>query len=119
MKTYEILKVHNPAYSYLILSTSYLSPLDDIDDIEYDLKETSKVKVLFDMLLTNGISSNRFIEAEFNGGKFEISSFRPLQAVDLSLKTESLNFYRDNSYLLDDSILPRSHQFLIKKGRVI
>lgn len=119
MRNYEIQRFDNMSeYPYVILSTSYVSPLDDIMDIEHELQPYYKGKILFDLLLTNGVSSNRFIEAEFDGRKFNYSSFKPLNQVDTEIKKGSSEFYRKHTELLENSILPNAYQYLIKKGKL-
>lgn len=119
MTTYQIKKINNTNYySYLIFSTSYLNPLDNLCDIETDLKGTNPGKVLFDLLLFNGFSSNRYIEAYFNGKHFVLSSFRPVK-VDSNIKKESGSFYQKNRELLNNSILLNSQSFMVKKGKAL
>ncbi len=117
MKNFEIQKLHNSVYPYLILATSYVNPLSNLDDIESVLKPEDAGKVIFDLLLANGVSSNRYMEAEFDGDRFDFTSFRPLEEVDTHIKEQSGEFYRKNEDLLDNSVLPRSHRFLLKKGK--
>jgi len=119
MKSYKIHKKNNvEEYPFVIFSTSYVSPIEGIMDIEEELKYLFKGKVLFDLLLSNGMSSNRFVEALFDGERFDYSSFKSLNNVDAELKQESTIFYQNNSELLENSILPNAFQYLIAKGKV-
>lgn len=119
MKNYEIQKLNYDDYPYVVYSTSYVNPIEDIGYIEEELKLLFKGKVIFDLLLSNGISSNRFVEAEFDGDKFKYTSFKALNNVDTGIVKESSDFYRKHSALLENSVLPNAHQFLIKKGRIL
>lgn len=120
MKNYEIQKLNNDfEYPYVIYSTSYINPIEDLNNIEEDLKWNFKGKVIFDLLLSNGVSSNRFIEAEFDGDKFNYNSFKSLKDVDTLVVQKSSDFYQRNLSLLKNSVLPKSHQFLIEKGKLI
>lgn len=120
MKEYEIQKNSNiEEYSFVIFSTSYVSPIERLREIEKELNSLFEGKVLFDLLLSNGVSSNRYVEAFFNGHNFEYTSFKSLSNVKIELKKESTNFYRNHSELLKNSVLPNAYQYLIKKGKVL
>ncbi|MFA4132530.1 MULTISPECIES: type II toxin-antitoxin system RnlB family antitoxin [unclassified Brevibacillus] len=119
MKTYEIQKLHDPDYSYLILSTSYVSPIDDLDCIEDHFRTNYTGKVIFDLLLTNGNVKNRFIEAFFDGIRFDSSSFKIFDRVGSEIKDVSSKFYMNHKEYLSNSVLPRAHQFLVAKGKVL
>ncbi len=117
MKTYEIQKLHNPSYPYIVLSTSYINPLEEISSIEDSLKDSYKVRVIFDLLLSNGLSSDRFLEAEFDGSKFRYSSFKTIDLLDTPIKKQINSFYQSNLEYLDSSVLTNVHKFLIKQGQ--
>lgn len=122
MKNYEIQKLNTiEDYSYVIYSTSHVNPVKELKNIAEDLKSHFKVKgkVLFDLLLSNGVSSNRFMEAEFDGIAFNRTSFKTLQSVNKVIKEESSEFYQKNLEFVENSVLPNAHQFLIKKGKLI
>lgn len=119
MKTYAIQKLHNSIYPFVVLSTSYQNPLDEIKAIEEELKDNYKGKIVFDLLLSNGLSSNRFLEAEFDGDQFIISTFKPVEIIDILIKQTLTDFYRSNIQYVESSVLPKSQKFLLKKGNVI
>ena len=55
----------------LVLSTSYVSPLSSVFIISSELaNESYQGEVLFDLLLSNGFSPNRFLSMQFDGTKF-------------------------------------------------
>ncbi|WP_171051004.1 type II toxin-antitoxin system RnlB family antitoxin [Bacillus sp. BHET2] len=118
MKNYEIHKDYEvEGYPCVVFSTSFISPIEELEDIEGELNAQFQGKVLFDLLLSNGVSSNRFLEAEFNGNTFDYTSFKPLN-VDVKLKIKVLEFYKKHVNYLENSILPRSYQYLLKQGKV-
>lgn len=120
MKDYRIERVCHNAYKYIVLSTSYINPFDEKDEIENNLKkENYKGKILFDLLLKNGIGYNRYIEIVFDGEKFDINTLKPLENVDQDLKLFSTNFYKNHSHLLENTIVPQAQRFLIRKGIMI
>lgn len=117
MKTYEIQKIgDNHPYLFLVLSTSYCSPLDYLSDVAESLGQECKGKILFDLLLTNGNSSNRYIEAEFNGLEFDYSSFKIPLSIDLKIKGVSAFFYKNHDQFWSSNIVSNSFKFLLKKG---
>lgn len=118
MKNYEIHKL-NDEYPYIVFSTSYINPLEEIEEIEKELECEFQGKVLFDLLLSNGLTSNRFLEAEFDGVKFRYTTIKSVSNLDNLIKKESIHFYLENIDLLQNSVLPSAHKFLIKQGRLI
>ena len=120
MKSYSIEKTDDIEYKYIIMSTSHFNPFDERKEIEQILMQNNyKGKILFDLLLKNGLAYNRYIEVFFDGKHFDISSIQPIELVESSIKTFSSQFYKKHSYMLEGSILPKPQQFLIKKGIVI
>ncbi|MCP1136296.1 type II toxin-antitoxin system RnlB family antitoxin [Paenibacillus polysaccharolyticus] len=120
---FELQKINQPSvYSFLILSTSYFNPLDDLDQLEEELRvslgENFLGKILFDLLLTNGNSSNRFIEATFEGNAFDQSSFKVPSNVDLKIKKLSSSYYSNNELFINSVVVSDSFKFLLKKGLV-
>ena len=62
MNEYNILKVNNEDYKVIIFSKSYETPLLYLEDISNELKaqNLSSCKVVFDMLLCRGNTSERY-----------------------------------------------------------
>ena len=90
----------------LIFSNSYISPLDDIELLENDLKERNiKGLIIFDLLLCVGFSKNRYLGINFNGKYLDVSD---------DIKEESRNFYFKNSSLLENSVLNNAHKYIVK-----
>lgn len=56
-------------YSAVVYSASYVNPMDEVASISECIKKCVKGEglILFDLLLSNGNSYNRFAEAIFNG----------------------------------------------------
>lgn len=120
MKNYQLQKNYETEqYPYIVYSVSYISPIEELPDIAEELKNHFQGKVLFDLLLSNGVSSNRFLEAEFDGSAFNYSSFKSLSNVNDLVKKGSSIFYQSNVEFLENSVLPNAHQFLVKKGKLI
>ena len=81
MKPYRVTSTKTE-YELLILSVSYVSPFDRIEELKKDLREMNfKGVVLFDLTLCNGVSPNRFIKAHFDGSSFDTDTFEVLSNI--------------------------------------
>lgn len=119
MKSYRVISTETE-YKLLVLSVSYVSPFDEIEELENDLREMNfKGVVLFDLILCNGVSPNRFIKAYFDGSSFDSNTFGIISNIKDNIKLISSNFYKNNSDLIDKGVLSKQHSFLLKKGVVI
>ena len=118
MKLYSLKK--NNKIGYIIYSISFQSPLEQLAQIEEELsREHFKGDVYFDFLLSNGNNHNRYLKAFFDGQKFNLKTFQVVDKPMKQLIKESNLFYTHNPQLLENSILPRSVKFMIKKGYTI
>ncbi|MDD2781230.1 type II toxin-antitoxin system RnlB family antitoxin [Sulfuricurvum sp.] len=117
-KYYRINKVDDS--TVLILSTSYHSPTEQLDAIEKDLsKKGFHGKVLFDLLLTNGNSTQRFFETYFENNTINKSSFKNILEQAEKVRTISNKFYVKHFDLIEHSeVLSKATKFLVKQGRI-
>ena len=113
MKAYDIIEFKSD-YKYVILATSYENPIDELENIEDELeaKEYSG-KVLFDLLLCNGMNSNRFVEIKFNGECFDLSSSITIKNPNNSIKEDIHQYFKDKPALLENSVLPKAQRYII------
>lgn len=115
MKKYEIRLAVDNAGTCLIFSVDYRSPLEFINDIELELRSAPLCqKVIFDLLLSNGMTSNRYFEAFFNGQHLE--NIRKCVNVDNEIKEASNHFYKKYPTLLKNSVLVNQQKFLVRSG---
>lgn len=119
MKEYELLPIIENE-KHLVVSLSYISPLDDIESLEKELS-LKKVKgiIVFELLLCNGIGENRYVKMCYDGVHFDMNSMEISSQIDEDTKKIALNYYRENPIYIDNSILPDAQIFLIKKGECI
>lgn len=121
MKKYEI-NVLSEENKCIIFSTTYVSPLDFINDIENELRRivNYSVEVVFDFLLSSGNSQERFGRINYTGSEFDMRSF---QFINVSKKNDlrkvSANYYKDKDQNLENSILTSIQKKMIKKGIAI
>ena len=113
MKAYDIIEFKND-YKYVVLATSYENPMDELENIEDELgaKEYSG-KVLFDLLLCNGMNSSRFVEIKFDGERFDLSSSITIKNPNKSIKEGIYQYLKDKPVLLENSVLPKAQRYII------
>lgn len=122
MKRYDIQKIELNEYKAIIFSTSYETPLQDIDEISKELCNyvQPSTKVVFDFLLNMGNNSERYAEVVFNGCKFVESSFKYLNIDKKSdIRKFSSDYFKSNSDLMTNSILTSIQKQLLIKGATI
>jgi hypothetical protein len=108
-------------FDFFIFSMSYMNPIngDDLSKMEIELNELSSkpCTVLFDLFLSMGNASNRYIKAIFNGVNFEIKSFieEKIDKKDI-IREKSMNFYKEHKDVLSNSVLSNQQQLLILRG---
>ena len=118
--SYKILETKLKSYTHIIFSISYLNPIDQKEAIEKDLEKRGvKGKILFDLLLSHGNNPDRFYEASFNGEKINEDSLKVAKSISKTIKSLSMNFYREQNQCLESSILSTAQKFLIKRGRLL
>lgn len=118
MENFMIKEIRNTS-EYIVLSTSYISPLDELFDLEQELKMLNfKGEIIFDLLLCNGLNENRFLKGFFDGDYIDIANITIIKNIENDIKKISEEFYINNSELVDYSVLPDAHKYIIKNGLV-
>ena len=113
MKAYDIIEFKSD-YKYVVLATSYGNPIDELENIEDELKvKEYSGKVLFDLLLCNGMNSNRFVEIKFDGERFDLSSSIIVKNPNNSIKKGTHQYLKDKPALLENSVLPKAQRYII------
>lgn len=103
--------------TYIVWSVNHISPTEYLDEIASALAARNYTgRVVFDPLLANGQASNRFLSARFDGRDFDRTSFAVVSKDLEVLRQTSLSFYHTHPELLENSVLPRATQFLIRKN---
>lgn len=116
MKAYDIIEFKND-YKYVVLATSYENPMDELENIEEELSAKGySGRVLFDLLLCNGMNSNRFIEMNFDGNYFDLSSSIIIENPNKFIKEGIYQYLKDKPLLLENSILPNAQRYIITMG---
>lgn len=78
MEKFKICSMNVNNYSILIISESYETPFDYLEELEsyLTLQYVKDVRILFDMLLSMGDTTERFAEAVFDGRNFIDNTFQ-------------------------------------------
>lgn len=117
METYEILKLNNESFDFLIIPTSCENPLSHFEEISKQLK-VEQAKILFDLTLINGTSKNRYIYCDFCSGKSYFQSCHLVNEVNDYIKSIVKNYYMQNEEVVQNSVIPNSLKFLLKSGMI-
>ena len=113
MKAYDIIEFKSD-YNYVVLATSYINPIDELENIEDELKAKGySGKILFDLLLCNGMNSSRFVEIKFEGERFDLSSSITIKNPNNSIKEGIHQYLKDKPALLENSVLPKAQRYII------
>ena len=98
----------------LVIGTSYESPLSALPSIEEELRSMNyNGNVVFDLLLSNGKASNRFVRLNFDRNSFDHNSFQVVYQVGNDLQEISRSFFRKNKELLNRGVLTDQERFSI------
>ena len=115
MKYYRLNKIDDN--QTIVYSISFHSPTEQIKSIEKELiNKDFKGKVIFDFLLTNGDTKQRYFETFFDGKEINLNNFKNIFEKSNELKKISLEFYfKIFKYVEQSEIVSKSTKFLIKK----
>lgn len=93
----------------VITAVADYHPMQHLKDLSAELKSINyRGFVVFDLLVFNGQSDNRFVTLVFNGQSFDRSSFKTLSNIDQRIKKNQDNYFRTHSDLLKKSVLSYS-----------
>jgi hypothetical protein len=113
---FKIIETLQESYLCIVFSTSYINPMDQKECIERDLRENGiKGKMLFDLLLSHGNTPDRFFEAFFNGQEINEETLKRLASISENIRRLSLDFYKSQRDLVENSVLTRAQKFLVRK----
>ena len=117
MDKYEILKLNNEPFDFLVIAKSFENPLSHFEDISREIN-VDRARILFDLTLINGMKRNRYIACDFQSGESHLQSCSLIKEIDEYLKTITHNYFMENEEVVQKSIIPNSLKFLLKSGMV-
>ena len=86
-----------------VQSVNYNNPINELNKISKELANYDG-NVIFDLLLTNGNNSARFLISRFSNSKFEMKSFKKT-IISKNIRKEIIVYYKRNQKYLSNSIL--------------
>ena len=116
MDKFQIITLHDEPYDFLIIATSYESPLHLIDEISKEL-HVEQARLLFDLTLINGTKRNRYIECEYSSKLKTHMNCCLVEEIDDYIRKISRDFFRNNNEIINNSVIPNSLKFLLKTGQ--
>jgi len=115
--SYCIHKITSGNLLAVIYSLGFDSPMNHLCSIENELQNYGRSgKVIFDLLLSNGNTTDRFYSALFDGEKLIENSMKKVKDPPPKIQRESLAFYHNKQEYLSNSVLNKAQRFLIKKN---
>jgi hypothetical protein len=113
--TYRLRKLSKSNFQYIVLTLNSIRIDNYLDEIESSLAiKKIKGSIVFDLLIMNGMN-DRYYSADFDGVKFNLSSFKSIKSNDETVFKTSNTFFSKNIDLIEQSSLPKVKKFLIKK----
>ena len=117
MKNYQILKLNNEPFDFLVIATSCENPLSYIQEISKEISR-DQVKILFDLTLINGTKSNRYISCDFRTGENYLQSCSLVKEIDERIRNMSCDYFMKNEDIVQKSVVSNSLKFLLKTGMI-
>ena len=104
-------------YQAIIYAASYINPINAIKEVGSSISEKlpNGGHILFDLLLSNGDSFNRFAEAYFDGRLIKRDSISIVCLKDFSQLQHLNAHYKGRSKELNNSVLSPRERFLYYK----
>lgn len=118
MKNFNLIKLHNEPYNYLVIATNYRSSLSNLNELKNQI-DIEFGKVLFDFMLINGNKSNRFIQCDIIKFNCEKKSIKLAESIGDSIRNISSEFFANNKELVEKSALPNALKYLIFTGEIV
>ena len=122
MNDYKIISIDNDEYDVIIFSEEQRHPLSNLEEIEKELMKLNlkNNKVLFDIILCRGNTSDRFIEFKIDSNMLVKSSMSILKiGKKNNIRKLSTNILNSNKEMLENSILTSIQKKMILKGIAI
>ncbi|MGH0555548.1 type II toxin-antitoxin system RnlB family antitoxin [Bacillus pretiosus] len=113
MKRYHILNLKSDSCK-VVVATSYVSPLSQVYAIANELKSVDyKGEVIFDLVLSNGFSSNRFLKTDFDGDQLNIGKIEAFSKVKDNILDELYVFFYEHPQFVKASSLPEPQKYVL------
>lgn len=114
---FEVLKLNDELYDFLIIATSYINPLSSFQEIVKKLK-VKEAELIFDLTLINGVNKNRYIKCKYIAGKNQFQFCEIPKDISERIKIISKNYFNKHLEIIDKSVLTDSLKFLLKSNMI-
>ena len=115
MKNFEVSRLENSSYDYLVIATTYISPISTLDEVQKAFKNISG-KILFNLTLIN---SNRYISAIIENGIVNRKSFLIEKDVDDPVIHDSISFFSKHAEIVENGTISKALKNLLISGENI
>lgn len=115
MKNYSVLSLENSQYDYVIIATTHISPISTLDEVQSELRNYTG-RILFDLTLINGTSSNRYIEAQIVDGVFARKSFATVRGLSVEITDQWREFFVNHKDLVKNGTITHALKALLISG---
>jgi hypothetical protein len=113
MKRYHILDLKSDSRK-VVVATSYVSPLSQAYAIAHELKSIGYIgEIIFDLVLSNGFSSNRFLKTDFDGEQLNIGNIKVLSKMKSNILDELYEFFYQHPQFVKASSLPDPQKYVL------
>lgn len=99
----------------MVIATTCISPISTLTDIQNELEDKSG-RIIFDLTLINGTSSNRYITASFENGAVNRRSFEVVKVIESKVEYISLDFFAHHADLVKNGTIPNALKSLLIEG---
>ena len=113
---FEVLHTKTSEFVGIVICKNFYYPTDYLDELNNELSSMKITgRLLMDLLLVNGIGSNRFVECCFNGNNIDLSSIKMIDNVPNDIKLTITQYFYENYFLIENSILSKATKYKFKK----
>lgn len=112
MKKYEIVKLDNELFDYLIIANMYENQINDLI-FNCNVPFLENGNIIFDLTIINGLSGNRYVSAQVKDSKILINSLKTYSKIDNIIFNITKKYFIDNSNIVMNSYLPNAVKYKI------
>ena len=115
-KHFSLKRLRACEYKYISFSLTSERLDNYYRELEVELAQLKvKGKVLFDLISSNGLKSQRYASIYFNGAHLDLDTFKNVLKVDSEIEQLCLKFYKSHYEAIENSVLTKPQRFLFKK----
>ena len=104
-KHFELVHLNSSVYRFVVFATSGINPISELQEIENELLHLcTKCEILFDLLLSNGDASNRFVSGFFDGIRFRPGTFKIVRSLPKEFRQVASNHFARSKNLFSRSM---------------